>query len=86
MLGAKNVKDPDPSISGLSLEMSAYLWVEVAFTTPKVPYTLSIGATKKDIYNRNYEMSACMSGNINMTSLKHLTLEKKDYKCVNSML
>lgn len=51
LLGAKKVYDPDPSISGLSLEMSEYFWVEVAFTRPKVPYTWSIGATEKEIYN-----------------------------------
>lgn len=86
MLGAKKVKDPDPSISGLSLEMSAYFWVEVAFTRPKVPYTWSIGATKKEIYNKHYKMSACLSENRNKKSLKHLGVEKKDSTCVDSML
>lgn len=77
MLGAKKVKDPDPSISGLSLERSEYFWVEVAFTRPKVSYTLSIGATKKEIYNKQYQMSACHYDN---------KLEKKDSTCVDNML
>lgn len=54
LLGAKKVYDPAPSISGLSLEISEYLWVEVAFTRPKVPYTWSMGATSGEIHTKHY--------------------------------
>lgn len=40
------VKEPLPSISSLSLDMSAYCCVVVAFTSPSVPYTWSMGATR----------------------------------------
>lgn len=48
LLGANMVKDPLPSISSLSLDMSEYCWVDVAFTSPSVPYTWSMGATGRE--------------------------------------
>lgn len=54
LLGAKKVKDPGPSISGLSFEMSEYFCVEVAFTRPNVLYTWSTGATMEEIYKSHY--------------------------------
>lgn len=54
LLGAKKVKDPGPSISGLSFEISEYFCVDVAFTSSKEIYTLSIGATKEEIYKSHH--------------------------------
>lgn len=40
------VKEPWPSISSLTLDMPAYCRVVVALTSPRVPYTWSMGATR----------------------------------------